>query len=124
MDSWTAVPGWRGYQINEAAQVRSLDRIVAAKYTLAGRRSSRFIKGKVLTPTLRPDGTPCVNLWRANRCVQVPVRRLMLLTFVGVRPRGMDAKNLDGDVTNNALSNLAWMPIIDASRRKLLLRMS
>jgi hypothetical protein len=105
---WKGVPGWRAYQVSTDAQARSVDRLVGGKMTITGRRSSRFIKGMMLTPVPRADGTPCVNLWRGNRYVQVPIRRLMMLAFKGPRPRGMDAENIDGDVTNNDLSNLRW----------------
>lgn len=108
VEQWKGIAGWRGYEISDQARARSLDRWVAAKYTQAGRRSARFIKGQILTPVIRPDGTACVNLWRGNRCIQVPIRRLMLLAFVGPRPRGLDAINVNRDVTDNALSNLAW----------------
>jgi hypothetical protein len=105
---WKGVPGWRGYEVSDDGQARSLDRLVAAKYTVAGQRSSRLIKGKVLTPVLRHDGTPCVDLWRGNRYIRVPIRRLMMVAFVGHRPRGADAININGNVADNALTNLKW----------------
>jgi hypothetical protein len=105
---WKAVPGYRAYEVSSDGQVRSLDRVVGAKYTKHGKRSSRFIKGQVLTLRLRPDGTPCANLWRRADYEQVPVRRLMMLAFRGARPRGMDAVNSNGDVTDNRLENLKW----------------
>jgi hypothetical protein len=107
LEQWGS-PGFRGYEVSDHGQVRSVDRIVAAKYTLAGRRSSRLIKGQILTPVYRKDGTPCFNLWRGNRCYQVPLRRLMLLAFGPPRPPGTDAINVNGDVADNALSNLRW----------------
>jgi hypothetical protein len=36
------------------------------------------------------------------------VHELMLITFVGPRPAGMECRHLDGNPANNALSNLAW----------------
>jgi hypothetical protein len=110
VEQWAAVPGFRGYEVSDQANARSRDRIVAAKYTITGRRSSRMIKGQMLTPVIRPDGTPCYNLWRGNTYVQVPVRRLMMLAFVSPRPQGMDAVNIDRDVTHNSLPNLKWAP--------------
>ena len=87
---------------------RSLDRVVDGKLNGDGEPSKRLIKGALLTPRIRPDGTPCFNLWRGNDYVQIPARRLVLMTFVSPQPRGMDAKNVDGDVTNNHLTNLKW----------------
>lgn len=36
------------------------------------------------------------------------VHRVILETFVGKRPDGMHCRHLDGDMTNNQLSNLRW----------------
>lgn len=38
----------------------------------------------------------------------VNVHRIVLTTFVGPRPNGMECRHLDGNKTNNHLSNLAW----------------
>ena len=102
------MPGYRAYEVSSEGRVRSLDRLVAAKLMLTGKRSSRLIKGRTLTPVIRPDGTPCANLWRQGDYVQVPIRRLMMLAFVGPRPRGMDAAPINGDMTSTDLSNLHW----------------
>jgi hypothetical protein len=42
--------------------------------------------------------------------VQMPhlLHRLMLLTFVGPCPEGMECRHLDGDPWNNCLANLRW----------------
>ena len=37
-----------------------------------------------------------------------PVHRLVLDAFVGPRPEGMECRHLDGNPSNNALSNLCW----------------
>lgn len=107
-ERWGRIPGWRYYEMSDWGNCRSLDRTVDGKLTGDGEPSKRTIKGALLTPRIRPDGTPCFNLWEGNRYVQVPARRLVLMTFVSPQPRGMDAKNIDGDVTNNRLSNLKW----------------
>ncbi len=36
------------------------------------------------------------------------VHRLVLETYVGDRPAGMECRHLDGDKLNNNLSNLVW----------------
>ena len=65
----------------------------------------------MLTPRIRAaDGVMVVNLWRDGQYRQIPVRRLVLEAFDQPRPRGFDAINTDGDLTNNALPNLAWSP--------------
>ena len=37
-----------------------------------------------------------------------PVHRLMLITFIGPRPKGMQCRHLDGNKENNRLDNLCW----------------
>jgi len=45
-----------------------------------------------------------VDLGRDHRYVH----QLVLETFVGLRPEGMECRHLDGDPTNNHLENLKW----------------
>lgn len=37
-----------------------------------------------------------------------PVHRFVLEAFAGPRRPGQEARHLDGDMTNNAIANLAW----------------
>jgi hypothetical protein len=107
-EKWARIPGWRYYEMSDHGNCRSLERTVDGKLNGGGEPSKRLIKGALLTPRIRPDGTPCYNLWRGNDYVQIPARRLVLMTFVSPQPRGMDARNRDRDVTNNRLDNLEW----------------
>jgi hypothetical protein len=40
--------------------------------------------------------------------VQYPVHQMVLETFIGVRPPGATCSHLDGNPSNNVLTNLAW----------------
>jgi hypothetical protein len=108
IERWGPIPHWPTYECSDCGNCRSVDRVVDGKLDGEGNISQRFIKGALLTPRIRPDGTPCFNLWRGNDYVQIPARRLVLMTFVGPQPRGMDAINIDRNVTNNRLCNLKW----------------
>jgi len=105
---WRKIPGYPGYKISDDGVVYSIPRKVGAKLMRSGQQSRRVISGRPLTLTKRPCGTTAANLWHGGECQQVPIRRLMLLAFVGPQPFGMDAVNIDGDVTNNSLDNLRW----------------
>jgi hypothetical protein len=118
-ECWKRVLGWPGYEVSDQGNARSVDRMVDGRYSLNGKQSTRFIAGKPLTPVPHKNGTPAVNLWRGNVCTQVPIRRLMLLAFVGPQPRGMDAVNIDGDTTNNDLGNLCWDWKMSDRRRRM-----
>ena len=45
---------------------------------------------------------------------------LVLETFVGPRPEGMQCRHLDGDETNNHISNLCWGTVAENHRDKIL----
>jgi hypothetical protein len=47
------------------------------------------------------------------------VHRLVLLTFVGPCPEGMQCRHLDGNQRNNRLSNLKWGTIKENSRDRI-----
>lgn len=86
---WVAVAD--GYEVNDAGAVRSLPR--------HGRT-----RGRVLKPSL-------VGRYAA---VMLPGRQMLYLhkavmaAFVGPRPDGAVIRHLDGDVWNNAVTNLAY----------------
>lgn len=53
-------------------------------------------------------GYELAMLSRDNRSYAKPVHRLVLETFVGDCPEGMECRHLDGCRTNNKLENLCW----------------
>jgi hypothetical protein len=65
-------------------------------------------RGKVLTPVAHGSGYFVVTLHRGSEQKVELVHRLVLLTFCGVPPEGAQARHLDGNRSNNALSNLQW----------------
>lgn len=54
------------------------------------------------------NGYQTVNLSIDGKAVKKYVHRLVLYTFRGEPPIGYEARHLDGDRTNNRLSNLQW----------------
>lgn len=53
-------------------------------------------------------GHRAVNIRREDKLVTCRVHRLVLMTFVGPCPPGMEACHGDGDPANNRLDNLRW----------------
>lgn len=94
------------YEVSDGGHVRSIPRKVAGRG-----KSVRTLRGKLLSPRVRPDGTRAVNLWRGNTYVQKPVKRLVLEAFGSPQPAGYDAVNVNEDPADNRLSNLKWEPI-------------
>ena len=115
MEQWRPVLDPRfssSYHVSDQGRAKSVPRQVAGRIGRDGSASIRTVKGKILSPRVRPDGTRAVNLWFENDYVQMPVKRLVLEAFTGQRqPLGYDAKNIDGDPANNKLSNLRWEPV-------------
>lgn len=54
-------------------------------------------------------GHQCVTLWgRGKEHKSHYIHRLVLETFVGPCPTGMECRHLDGNPRNNVLDNLKW----------------
>jgi len=62
---------------------------------------------RISTSSLK-QGYPFVQLQGEDGPRDIKVHTLMLETFVGPRPDGMQCRHLDGDKTNNRITNLTW----------------
>lgn len=92
------VPGFPFYRVSADGKVWGC----RARYT---RKISDW---RPLSPHPDRKGYLVVSLRRDGRLRNHLVHRLVLQTFVGPRPAGTQCRHLDGDQTNNALSNLCW----------------
>ena len=91
IEEWKDVPGWEClYQISSFGRVLSCRR------------------GRNLTPMPGRKGYLRVALYRENRGKFVTIHSLVLLAFVGPRPKGLQGCHLDGNNIHNYLSNLAY----------------
>ena len=100
-ERWAFVPGYEGrYEISDRGSVRSLDRIDAG---------GRCYKGKPIAGSTDKDGYRQVGLRTSDGTRKTwKVHALVLLAFVGPRPKGYFACHNNGDNTDNRLSNLRW----------------
>jgi hypothetical protein len=109
MSEWRDIEGYEGvYQVSDQGQVRSLDRLV--RHWRGGMLKQR---GKVLKPIVQRDkrgrvARVQVNLSCDGCAKTTSVHRIVLETFLGPCPDGMEGCHGDGDPTNNAISNLRW----------------
>ena len=100
---WRDIPGYEGYyQVSDNGDVRSLDRKIINRL---GHELS--LKGKSLKPKKDYEYLR-VELNIHGEAKLFFIHRLVLLAFVGEIPEGMQCRHLDGDATNNNLSNLAY----------------
>lgn len=97
------IPGHQRYAINEHGYVLS----VCVRG--GGWKKNRSWANAVRLACIKDkDGYHRVSLNRDGRSQQIPVHALVLLTFVGPCPDGMECRHLDGCKDNNHISNLAW----------------
>ena len=119
-ERWVPVVSCEGryeaaYQVSDRGHVQSVTRQRPGRQRRDGTISSRQVEGQVLSPRVRQNGLRCVNLWDGNDYDQVPVRVLVLEGFRGPCPDGHVPVNLNGDMANNQLYNLAWKPAASAA---------
>jgi hypothetical protein len=65
------------------------------------------------------NGYPKAGLWRDNKEMQEYVHRLVLKTFVGPCPHGMQACHSNGDPVDARLTNLRWDTQTNNERDKI-----
>lgn len=103
VENWKSIPGYEGlYEASSSGRVRSLDRFCLIGKGMGWRR------GKILTAVRAANGYLVVGLSLAGKPRQFFVHRLVMLTFVGPCPSGLQVCHWDGDRTNNALGNLRY----------------
>ncbi len=100
MERWLPIDGYEGvYEVSDQGRVRSLDRV-----DTSGRRRAGVVLAQVISST----GYHQVGLHYGGATRTMHVHRLVMLTFAGPEPEGMEVRHLDGDRTNSRLANLAW----------------
>jgi ribosomal protein L37AE/L43A len=94
-EEWRWIPGYKGlYKVSNYGQVLSMPRATTRL---------RLLKG-----TQRGLGYRAVSLSRDGYVRTILVHQLVMGAFIGACPEGEEIRHLDGDPSNNALSNLAY----------------
>lgn len=102
---WKDIPGYEGcYQASTHGRIRSLPRVVFRKDGHGG-YAEWYYRGRVLRARPKESGHLNVSLGAHNT---KKVHRLVLETFVGLCPAGMECLHADGNPANNCLDNLRW----------------
>ena len=105
MEQWKSVIGYElYYEVSDLGNVRSLDR-----KTITGAWGSYNKKGKLLTTQNRPNGYKIITLMvgkGSKKCALV--HRLVAESFIGPS-LGLVVDHIDGDRSNNKLSNLEYV---------------
>ncbi|EEW17383.1 NUMOD4 domain-containing protein [Corynebacterium jeikeium] len=103
-EKWADVPGYEGfYRISTCGRIKSLRR------ELPTRNGQRHIAPETnLKQHLNVNGYPSVTLYRDRRGIRKQIHQLVLTTFVGECPAGMETLHADSVRTNPHLTNLSW----------------
>lgn len=100
-ENWKPVVGYEGmYEVSDHGRVRSLDRLDSG---------GRSIKGRSIIQTLNRYGYPYLDLHLGGGKKRRSVHHLVIESFVGPRPEGMQVDHIDNNPENNMLSNLQYV---------------
>lgn len=101
---WREAPRFEGlYLVSNFGRVRSVERTVIRSNGRPHKVVSKFRK-----PQVTRSGHLKIMLTRDGKQRGEFVHVLVLEAFVEPRPEGKIARHLDGDPSNNQVSNLAW----------------
>lgn len=102
-ETWKPIAGWPDYEVSDQGRIKS-------RKPRNGQRFAGFAPPwRLLRPSIRKaSGYAFVGLVGENGKWDVGVHRLVLLTFVGPCPPGMETRHLDGVRHDNRLTNLCW----------------
>jgi hypothetical protein len=103
-EEWRDVVGYEGYyQVSNLGRVRSVDRRIIDSFG-----NERFYKGKPLKPSLKSTGYYSVALCKDGNKDTAAIHRLVATAFLESDSNHTYIDHIDGDRTNNKLSNLRW----------------
>jgi len=108
IEEWRPIAGYKGlYEVSNLGRVKSLDRVLQDKKGLF-----KKFKGKILKNTTKKNPYGIYMVVRLSRNGEDHASRyvshLVLETFKGPRPSGMECCHCDGNSLNNRIDNLRW----------------
>lgn len=113
-EQWSDIPGFEGsYQASTHGRIKSLGREI-----VRSTGAVQFLKPRVLKHSVDNSDRHRVYLRRDGKTHTRLVHQLVLETFVGPCPDGMEVCHADDDAGNNYLSNLRY----DTHRENLIER--
>jgi hypothetical protein len=106
---WKEIPDFTGYEASTHGRIKSFWRRVC----LGARNGSKFVVDsqpqRFLKPSVNRLGYLIVHPKKdRGKRHNIAVHKLVLNTFVGPCPPGMEACHYDGKRANNNLTNLRW----------------
>jgi hypothetical protein len=101
-ETWKPIEGFPGFDVSDLGRVRS--------WWSLGCKARITNTARVRKPVPDKEGYLTVNLRnpKTRKYTCLKIHRLVLESFVGPCPDGMECRHLDGDPGNCALTNLRW----------------
>ena len=113
IEEWKTIPNFYDYEVSNLGRVRSKDRIVSQRNSKfkTGIQHRKF-KSKILNQFINSHKGKYphyyLTLRKDRKSFKWLVHRLVLVSFVGDCPAGMQCCHNDGNGLNNNLNNLRW----------------
>ncbi|MFB4275792.1 NUMOD4 domain-containing protein [Nonomuraea sp. MTCD27] len=103
-ETWIDIAGYEGhYQVSDHGQIRSLPRFRAGRGGLPTK-----VSGRILRPGTGSNGYLFVILSKNARSTNARIHRLVAAAFLPNPEQRPEVNHLDGDKTNNHVTNLEW----------------
>jgi hypothetical protein len=97
---WTSILGYEGiYEVSDMGRVKRL------------LPSKRFAAGHILKPKRIGQGYVGVCLYRDGKSKAISIHKLVMRSFVGAPPGGMNINHKDANKKNNSLANLEYVTL-------------
>jgi len=101
---WKDIEGYEGmYQISNLGRVKSLSRVVIRKNGVPNSVKEKYFKRKI-----HSTGYYLIGLTQFGKTINVKLHRLIAKAFIPNPKNLPDVNHIDGDKSNNELSNLEW----------------
>ena len=103
---WKWISGYEGkYRIYKKGCVKAKRRYTRKEWQNGEARENAWFS---LKPGIDHKGYFYVGLWLHSKARTFRIHRLVLDAYVGPRPKNKQCRHLNGDKTDNRLSNLKW----------------
>ncbi len=105
---WKDIPGYEGrYQASNMGRIKTISHKVKGICHFTGKVFYRTVKSRILKPGKCVKSNH-VSVVLGRGTSGKPVHQLIMKTFVGEKPIGMEVLHINGNPSDNRLSNLRY----------------